>query len=111
MVQYSHMGNTQVGKLFKKTIVRDMNGGIRDMRDEANGGWIVRGGQVVNQEKWNEYAKVQKDKQEALKAASEPKIREDYPEQNPAVASQLEQRVDKMEETLAAILKAVSKDA
>lgn len=109
MVQFCYMGNTQVGKLFKKSIVRGMDGGIRDMRDEANGGWIVRGGQVVNQEKWNEYAKIQKDKQEALKAASEPKIREDYPEHNPAVASKLEERVDKMEETLAAILKAVQK--
>jgi len=103
------MGNTQVGKLFKKTIVRGLDGGIRDMRDEANGGWIIRNGQVVNQEKWNEYTLVQKDKLEALKAASEPKIREDYPEQNPAEVSKLEQRVDKMEETLAAILKAVQK--
>lgn len=108
------MGNTQVGKLFKKTIVRGMDGGIRDMRDEANGGWIVRGGQVINQEKWQEYLKVQKDKEESAKAAAEPKIRQDYPEtkeSNPAVASKLEERVDKMEEKLAAILKAVSKDA
>lgn len=108
------MGNTQVGKLFKKTIVRGMDGGIRDMRDEANGGWIVRGGQVINHEKWQEYLKIQKDKEDAAKAVAEPKIRQDYPEtreNNPVVSSKLEERVDKMEETLAAILKAVSKDA
>jgi len=106
------MANTQVGKLHKKTIVRGLDGGIRDMRDEANGGWIVRGGSVVNQEKWEEYCKALKDKEDAAKAFAEPKIREDYPEAKdgePSRVDKLEEKVEALDSKLDAILKAVSK--
>ena len=74
------MGNTQVGKLHKKRVVKDLNGNIIDWYDEAGAGWVVRGRQVVNKEAWNNYVAKQKDRQEAAKAAANPKIRQDYPE-------------------------------
>jgi hypothetical protein len=102
---------TQVGALHKKTIVKDMRGNIVSLRDEANGGWIVRNRQVVNQDLWNAYLKKQQDIADAAKAMTAPKIRQDYPESKEGAPqpNQLEARVDKMEETLAAILKAVQK--
>jgi len=108
------MANTQVGKLHKKTIVRGLDGGIRDMRDEANGGWIVRGGSVVNQERWNDYLKALKDKEDSAKAFAEPKIRQDYPETKDGIAEssrvdKLEEKVEALDSKLDAILKAVSK--
>lgn len=106
------MGNTQVGKLHKNRKVKDLNGNIIDWFDEANGGWIVKSRQVVNIERWNQEMAKQKDRELAAQAAASPKIRADYPEtkeSNPQVASKLEERVDKMEQTLEAILKAVSK--
>lgn len=108
------MANTQVGKLHKKSIVRGLDGGIRDMRDEANGGWIVRGGSVVNQEKWGEYCKMLKDKEDSAKALAQPKIREDYSETKdatpePSRVDKLEEKVEALDSKLDAILKAVSK--
>ena len=38
------------------------------MLDEADGGYIIRGRQVVNQEKWQEHLKKEADKKEAAQA-------------------------------------------
>lgn len=108
------MANTQVGKLHKNRIVKDLNGGIIDWYDEANGGWIVKSRGVVNKERWEEHIAKQKDKQEAAKAVANPKIREDYPETKegatePSKVEALEQRVSEMDNKLEAILKAVQK--
>lgn len=72
--------SVQVGKLHKNRIVKDLSGNIIDWYDEANGGWIVRGRQVVNAERWNQEIAKQKDKAEAAKAVTMAKIRDDYPE-------------------------------
>ena len=93
------MSNTQVGKLHKNKMVKDMRGNIIDWHDEAGAGWIVRGRQVVNQEAWDAYLNKQKDKQEAAKAAANPKIREEYPETKEGVTES--SRVEKLEGELA----------
>lgn len=108
------MSNTQVGKLHKNKIVKDLNGGIIDWFDEANGGWIVKGRAVVNKERWNEHVNKQKDKEEAAKALTLAKTREDYPEtkdgvQEPSRVDKLEEKVEALDSKLDAILKAVSK--
>lgn len=108
------MSNTQVGKLHKNRIVKDLNGGIIDWFDEANGGWIVKSRGVVNKERWNEHVAKELDKKEAAKAVANPKIREDYPEtkegvEEPSKVAALEKRVTEMDGKLEAILKAVSK--
>lgn len=57
-------------RMAQKKLVKDFNGNIIDLKDEADGGWIIRNRQVVNQEKYNEMVQKQKDKQEAAKAAA-----------------------------------------
>jgi uncharacterized protein (DUF4415 family) len=93
------MGNTQVGKLHKNRVVKDLNGNIIDWFDEAGAGWIVRGRQIVNTEAWNAHVAKQKDKMEAAKAAANPKIRQDYPEQKDGQTEA--SKVDRLEHELA----------
>ena len=93
------MGNTQVGKLHKNKVVKDLNGNIIDWYDEAGAGWIVRGRQVVNQEAWDKHMLKLKDRQEAAQAAANPKIREEYPETKDGMTE--ESKVEKLETELA----------
>jgi hypothetical protein len=97
------MGNTQVGKLHKNKVVKDLNGNIIDWYDEAGVGWIVRGRQVVNQEAWNRHVEKEKDRREAAKAAANPKIREDYPETQDGQTEK--SKVEKLETELAEMKK------
>lgn len=48
--------------------MRDLHGNIINMVDEANGGYIIRNRQVVNQERWEEILQQERDRQEAAKA-------------------------------------------
>jgi hypothetical protein len=52
--------------MTRKRMVKDLSGNIIDLLDENGGGWIVKGRQIVNQEKWDELQKKKKD--EALAA-------------------------------------------
>lgn len=61
-----------IGHLFRKRTVRNLGGGIIDMLDEANGGVLIRKGQVVNQERINELAKIEEDKRKAATAFAQP---------------------------------------
>lgn len=103
------MSNTQVGKLHKNKIVRDLRGNIIDWYDEAGAGWIVRGRQVVNAEAWNNHVAKEKDRAEAAKAAAQPKIREDYPETKEGTTeankvTKLESELAEMKELLKKVL-------
>lgn len=63
------MGGINIApRMARKKIVKDLKGGIIDMIDETDGGYIIRGRQVVNQEKWEEYLKKEADKKEAAQA-------------------------------------------
>jgi hypothetical protein len=57
--------------LRKKSILRDTSGNIINWVDEANGGWIIRARQVVNQARYDEEVKKEEDKRKASKAVVE----------------------------------------
>lgn len=101
--------STTVGKLYKNKLVRDLNGNIIDWFDEANGGWIVMKRQVVNKEKWEEFLKKQKDKEQASKASTMQKVDPEAPDRTtpPGKLDELEKRMDGFEGKLDAILEAV----
>lgn len=106
---------TVVGRLAKNKIVKDLNGGIIDWFDEANGGWIVQKRMIVNQEVWNNHLQKEQDKIEAASAISKAKIRDDYPENADGTNSsspkvqELENKVNAMDDKLNAIIEALKK--
>lgn len=89
-----------------------MDGSIYDWFDEANGGWIIQKGAVVNKTRYEEEMHKLKDRQDAAKAASEAKIRDeaDYPVDAPTTekpkdkVADLEKRVEGLDTKLDAIL-------
>jgi hypothetical protein len=99
------------GHLYRKKLVKDLQGNIIDWFDEANGGWIIRKGQVVNQVRLDEEAKHQEDKRMAAQAQANPVESPNAPDRiaAPSKVEALEKRVESMEGTLEKILKAVSK--
>jgi len=104
--------------LRKKSILRDTNGRIINWLDEANGGWIIRNRQVLNQARYDEELQKEKDKLTASKAIAEQVVA--TPENlalrtgvlrtdNPSKVDELEKKVNDMDSKLEAILKAVAK--
>lgn len=61
-----------IGHLYKKRTIRNLNGSIKYMEDEANGGVLIRNGHVVNQERINELARIENDKKAAATAFTNP---------------------------------------
>lgn len=104
------MGSVNVGHLAKNRVIRDMSGNIIDWYNEANGGWIIKGRQVVNQDKFQEYLKIEQDKQEAATAITK-QIDNDVPERiaAPSRVDDLEVKVNDMGSKLDAILTALNK--
>jgi len=111
--------------MAKRRIVKDLQGNIVDLYQEGDGGWIVRGREVVNQDKWNELQQKEQDKIKAAQASAMAKVDENAPDrtvglieaiENVKKASVQEEKVAKLEEKvgdidnkLDAILKALSK--
>ena len=104
--------------LRKKSITRDIHGNIINWLDEADGGWIIRGRRIVNQEKYDEYVKKEHDKQVAAQAAAQQvaapaeslALRNgEKVETKVEVKTDLEKRVDGMESNIAEILKLLKK--
>ncbi len=62
------MSGINIGHLYKKRTVRKMDGSIYHMVDEANGGVIIQGGRVVNQEAVDELARKELDRKTAAVA-------------------------------------------
>ena len=57
------MGNVKIAdRLFRKSVLRDLSGNIRNWRDDENGGWIVKDYQIVNQARIDELAKIEEDR-------------------------------------------------
>jgi len=102
--------------LMRKSTMRDINGNIINLIDEATGGYIIRNRQVVDQERWEELQKIERDKQEAAKAITQavgatPKV---VAERNGGKVEEtkveaLEKKVEGMESKLDKILKALEK--
>ena len=109
------MGNINIsGRMARKTTVRDLNGGIIDLMDESDGGWIIRGRRVVNQEKYDALLQKEKDKREAAlaatKAISNPQASEarNAPANQSNKVADLEKKVEDMGNKLDAILQAIT---
>jgi hypothetical protein len=83
----------------KKKVVHDMSGNIIDLYDETQGGWIIQKRQVVNQERWGEILKKQKDDIEAAKAQSLAVNNPNAPDRNinPQVSTANKERLDELE--------------
>lgn len=104
--------------LFKKRIVRNTAGQIIDWFDEADGGWIIQKGQIVNTQKYDEIQQKEKDKKEAAKAILFQKVDDVIPDRtvtateavkNSTKLEELETRLNKQDEKLDAILNALKK--
>lgn len=113
------MSDTKVGDhLYRRSIMRDFNGNIISMLDEADGGWIVKNRNVVNNEKWQRYLQIEQDKRDAASAVLLPLKEREADEAiiPPEIArpdtkiSDLEKRVDTMDSKLDAILQAIKKE-
>lgn len=106
-------GNIQVGTLYRKSILRDLSGNIINLRDDADGGWIIQNRRVVNQEKLDELAKKEEDKRLAAQAESmavqAPVQKVEERSGNPSKMKELEEKVSGMESKLDAILSALKK--
>lgn len=110
------MGNVVVGTLFRKSTRRDLSGNIIDLRNDADGGWIVRDRQIINQAKIDEMAKIEEDKRRAATAESQavqapPEVVEQRmgnPSSNTKIEA-LEQRINGQDAKLDAILLALQK--
>lgn len=103
------MGGVNVGHLYKKRTIRRLDGSIKLMEDEANGGVLIRNGQVVNQERVNEIAKMEEDKRNSATAFVNPiqaPINAPLEERNvqPTKIEKLEKEVDEMKDNIKTIL-------
>ena len=110
--------------LAKRRIVKDLQGNIVDLYQEGDGGWIIRGREVINQEKWDEITKKKQDEIQAASAIAHAKVDENAPDrtvdaktavENLAKATkqeekvaELDKKVTDMDSKLDAILKALN---
>lgn len=103
--------SVQVGNLARKRVVKDLAGNIIDMMDEINGGYIVKGRQIVNPERWAELQAIEEDKKLAAKAVTMQKVDEKAPDRTvvPGKVEELEKKVTAMDDKLNAILEALKK--
>lgn len=103
--------SVQVGHLARKRVVKDLAGNIIDMMDEVNGGYIVKGRQVVNPERWAELQAIEEDRKLAAKAVSMQKVDDKAPDRTviPGKVEELEKKVVAMDDKLTAILEALKK--
>jgi hypothetical protein len=101
-----------VGHLFRKRVVRRLNGEIIDWTDETDGGSIISKGRIVNQEKIDQEAKKEQDRLTAASAITQqteqPHLAEERT-QAPSKMQELEQRIEAQDAKLDKILEALSK--
>lgn len=104
--------STQVGNLYRKSILRDLNGNVRNWLDETDGGWIIKDYQVVNQEKYNEHLKKEEDRKLAARAQAEgvavPQAVAENRAVPPSKLEEFEKRLNNQDEKLDKILEALS---
>lgn len=83
------------------------------MTDESNGGVIISRGKVVNQERIDELAQLEKDRQTAAQAVTQPvSVPQELSEQRvtaPTKLQEMEKRIEAQDAKLDAILAALSK--
>ena len=102
----------EMGKLFRKSTTRDLNGNIINWVDEADGGWIIRNRQIVNQAKYDAYLTKEDDRRVAAQAIALQVTSPTEGQRNGKSETRvdnLEKKVDDMGSKLDAILKALNK--
>lgn len=109
--------SVEVGNLFRKRIVRGLDGHIIELVDETDGGVIIERGRIVNQEKYDEMLKIEKDRALAAQAEAHAKTDDNPPpERNPEPVKDnkvvdLENKVGKMEDDIKQILTILKNDS
>ena len=99
--------SVQVGTLYRKRTVRRLDGSIRDLIDEANGGVIIANGQVVNEEAVIQLNAKEDDRRSAATEATQIDIAPEIAEQRvvaPTKMQELEKKVAEQDTKLDAIL-------
>lgn len=94
--------------------MRKLDGSIYEMVDEANGGVIISRGNVVNQKRIDELAKIEEDRRNSATAFANPApapIGTDQDMRNtaPTKVEALEKKVGAMEDNIATILNLLQK--
>lgn len=101
----------QVGHLFKKRILRNSAGQILDLFDETSGGYIIKRGQIVNQEAYKELLKKEEDRKVAATAEanqiSAPQSTAEERTASPSKMEALEKRINDQDAKLEAKLDAI----
>lgn len=107
------MGTINIGHLYRKRTVRNLAGNIVDMQDDADGGVIISKGRVVNQEKIDELAAKEKDRQTAAAAQTQgiavPQAVVEERAVAPTKMQELEKKVGDMEGNINKILELLQK--
>lgn len=104
--------SVNIGTLHRKRTVYRFDGSIRDLLDETDGGWIIRNGIVVNQEKIDEMARKEADRKVAAQAQNNAVTSiVSLEERNvtPSKMEELEKKVESMEGNIAQILMLLQK--
>jgi hypothetical protein len=106
------MGKVEIGHLFKKRIIRNLDGSIRLLQDDTMGGTIIRDGQVVNQEAIDIMAEKEKDRATAATEATQVVVPQAVIEERqvaPTKMQEMENRIEAQDDKLDAILALLKK--
>mgnify|MGYP001609973239 CR=1 FL=1 len=101
-----------IGHLYKKRTIRNLDGSIRLLQDDTMGGTIIRDGQVVNQAAIEIMAEKEKDRQTAATEATQVSVPQAIVEERtvaPTKMQELEKRIDSQDTKLDAILDLLKK--
>lgn len=92
--------------------MRNLAGQIVEWFDESNGGYIIKGGQIVNQERYDEEKKKEADRKVAATAQANAISSDSAPPERTAAPGKidvLEKKVESMEGNITEILKLLKK--
>jgi len=93
--------------MARKSKVMDLGGNIIDLLDETNGGYIIRGRQIVNHEKWEEILQKERDRVSAARAMTEAVSNPSSVDRNvnPTEQNSLRSEVEELKKTIAKLTK------
>jgi hypothetical protein len=104
--------SVNIGTLYRKRTVRRLDGSVRDMIDEANGGVIIANGRVVNEQAVMEINAKEADRKNSATEATQVHIAPEVAEQRvvaPSKMQELEKKVAEQDTKLDAILELLKK--
>lgn len=96
-------GNINIApRMARKSIVKDLRGNIIDLIDEERGGYIIRRGQIVNHERYNEMVQKEIDRKKSIEAQLNPVSNPNTPDRTVTAKEAIKQqsKVEELEERL-----------